>query len=201
MTAEILGGLTLGLAAGIAPGPLQALIVTATLHRGFSAGWRVAVAPLLTDALVIAVTVGLLTVVPDRVLVGLTVAGGLVVAGVGVAEIRRARAPFPAATVAAGEARDLWRGVVVNVTNPHVWIFWLLAGGPLLVRLQRTSPPAAAGFLAVFYAGLVGTKVGLAGAVAVLRRRLPERWRRHLVAGGGLLLVAGGILLVVTAIR
>jgi len=43
-------GLGLGLAAGASPGPLLTLVVSSTLARGFGAGLRVALAPVLTDA-------------------------------------------------------------------------------------------------------------------------------------------------------
>ena len=46
---ELLAGLAIGFGAGIAPGPLSALVVTTSLERGFGPGARVAIAPLLTD--------------------------------------------------------------------------------------------------------------------------------------------------------
>jgi threonine/homoserine/homoserine lactone efflux protein len=43
-------GIGLGLAAGASPGPLSALLVAVSVDRGFPAGARVAMAPLLSDA-------------------------------------------------------------------------------------------------------------------------------------------------------
>jgi len=193
---ELVTGLTLGLAAGLAPGPLQALIVTTTLHRGFGAGWRVAIAPLLTDVVIVSLSVAVLSVLPDAVLTGLTVVGGTLLVGLGVAELVRARRPLPPED-AGGSSKDLATGALVNVTNPHAWLFWVTAGGPLLIRLYRASPPTAVGFLAAFYLALVGSKVGLAAVVAAVRHQLGDRARRRLLAAGGLLLVAGGVLIVV----
>jgi len=196
VTAAVLAGLSLGLAAGLAPGPLQALIVTSTLRRGFGAGWRVAVAPLLTDAVIVAVSVALLAALPDRFLTALGIAGGLVIIGLGVAEIVRSRRPAEDDEEGRGSASDVAAGAVVNITNPHPWIFWIAAGGPLVVRLWRAEPVLALAFLVPFYATLVGAKVAIAGAVAAVRHRLGARWRRRLLAAGGILLVAGGTLLV-----
>ena len=47
----------LGFGAGISPGPLLTLVLTSTLQRGFGAGLRVALAPLLTDAPIVILAV------------------------------------------------------------------------------------------------------------------------------------------------
>jgi len=193
---ELAAGLSIGLAAGISPGPLMTLVVTATLRRGFGAGWRTAVAPLLTDAPIVVVAVAALSALPESWVRWLGLGGGFVVIAFGLWEISRGAAPLPEGEASGGSAGDVWRGVAVNALSPHPWIFWVTAGGPLLVETWREAPGGAVAFLAGFYAALVGSKIGLAGVVAAGRRRLSERWRRRLVVGGGVLLVAGGAVLV-----
>ena len=66
---DLVVALTLGLAAGVSPGPLLALVVSATLERGFGAGLRVASAPLVTDLPIILACVSVLrSVVVDSTL-------------------------------------------------------------------------------------------------------------------------------------
>jgi len=48
-------GLSLGLGAGLAPGPLLALVIRSTLQDGAAAGVRVAFSPLVTDVPIIAI--------------------------------------------------------------------------------------------------------------------------------------------------
>lgn len=190
-------GLSLGLAAGVAPGPLQTLVVTATLRRGFGAGWRIAVAPLLTDAVVVGASLAFLSFLDAAVLGTLGLVGAVLLVGLGLVEMLRAAetARVDEEDRSGGDVGDLAAGALVNLTNPHPWIFWAAAGGPLVVRLWREAPSAAFAFLAPFYLGLVGGKVGLAAVVAALRRRLSAAWRRRLAVVGGLLLVVGGLLL------
>jgi len=85
--------------------------------------------------------------------------------------------------------------VAVNVLSPHPWVFWLTAGGPLLVAAWRRGPAVGIAFVAGFYALLVGSKVVIAFLVARAGRRLGETARRRLVWTGGALLVVGGALL------
>lgn len=189
MTAFLLGA-SLGWAAGISPGPLSALVLATALRKGFAAGVRVAVAPLFTDLPVVAAGVVAAAALPGAVVAGLTLAGGVYLVWLGVAELRAAGRPVPEGTGA-----DLKRGVVVNLLSPHPWLFWMTVGGPLLVAAWRISPASAAGFLAGFYGLLIGTKVGLSALAAAGRRRLGTLWHQRLVKVGGLLLMVVGFFL------
>ena len=196
----VLAGLALGLGAGLAPGPLMALVVTTVLASGFRAGVRVAFSPLVTDAVVIAVSVLVVGALPDRATAALGVAGGLYVVWLGI-EALRDRPVAVEDPVVPGDRRTgpdpLRRGALLNLLSPHPWVFWLAVGGPLLVAAWSSSPVAAVGFLLAFYLLLVGCKVVLAAAVAGGRRHLSERGLRiaHLLAGALLLLT--GVILVV----
>ncbi len=190
---ELITAFTFGLGAGLAPGPLQAIVITSTLQRGFGAGWRVAMGPLITDAPIIALSIAVLSTLPGGALDGMAIAGGAVLIALGVWSVRTERADASEHETAAGRA-DLWRGAAVNLLNPHPWIFWLGAGAPLVLSAWRRSPALAVGVLVVFYGLLVGLKVGTAWLVAGARRRLSPMWRTRLVWLGGLLLAAGGVL-------
>lgn len=195
---ELIAGLSLGLGAGLSPGPLLALVVTTALERGFGAGLRVAIAPLITDAPIILVTVVVVSSVSDTVLRWLGIAGGGVVAAMGLWTIVAARRVDPGAEPVAPHF-DLWRGVVVNAVSPHPWIFWIGVGAPLLVTSWRTAPPRALAFLVGFYVLLVGSKIAIAWVVSRAGRRLGPTARTRLVVVGGSLLVAGGLVLAVEA--
>src|SRR5687767_2131791 len=122
---SLLLGLTLGLGAGLAPGPLLALVVGATLERGFAAGARVAAAPLVSDAPIVALCVLVLPGLPDEALALLSIAGALFVLWLAVDALREPRGDAPPS--------DLRRAAMVNALSPHPWLFWLTVGGPLLV--------------------------------------------------------------------
>lgn len=80
---QLLLGLSLGLGSGLAPGPLLALVIRSSLERGFAAGARVAVSPLLTDVPVIALAVVLAARLPMTVLGALGIGGGAFVLWLG----------------------------------------------------------------------------------------------------------------------
>lgn len=195
-------GLSMGLAAGISPGPLLLLVVTTTLRSGWRAGLLVAAAPLATDVLVVATALLVLDRVPVTALNVLGVAGGLFVVFTGVTTVRQARGAG-LATPATGPtpAEPAWvalrRAAIVNLLSPHPWIAWATALGPLVVATGRSRPVDAVVLVAGFYLMLVGAKAVVALLVAGGRRRLGDvGYRRSLLVAGALLVAAGLALLV-----
>jgi threonine/homoserine/homoserine lactone efflux protein len=199
-------GISLGLGAGVAPGPLLAVVIRSTLEGGFAAGARVACGPLLTDLPIIAVAAVLAASLPDEALAGLGLVGGLFVLWLGVEALRDLPAPVEAAvggstapaSAPVSAAGALRRGATVNLLNPHPWVFWIAVGVPVL---GDGSAGQAALFLVAFYLMLIGAKVAVAAALGAGRERLlrgaGHRWA---LRGSGVLLLAAGALLVSAAI-
>jgi threonine/homoserine/homoserine lactone efflux protein len=179
VTGYLLSGCLLGLAAGLAPGPLLALVIGESLQHGSRAGVKVALSPLISDLPVVAIT--LLAVQHlsrfTPVLAAISGLGGLLVLTIGYRTFRTQAVTLPATAPAPSHA--LAKGVAVNLCSPHPWLFWFSVGAPLLLKAAAASIPAAVGFVAIFYLLLVGAKLLLA--------RLVGRWR-GLLSGPGYLL-------------
>lgn len=196
----MLVGLGLGLAAGVSPGPLLTLVVSSTLARGFGAGLRVALAPVLTDAPIILLAILVLRDLPSAWLAWIGALGGCVVIYLGVGTLRSPLHDRESDQEASGSSLDLWRGAVVNLLNPHPWIFWTTVQGPMLIRGWRRDPVTAVVFVIVFYMAIVGSKIAIAWLVARGRHALTDRWYRGLLMGCGTLLIGMGLWLVFQAI-
>ncbi|MFH0751823.1 MAG: LysE family translocator [Chloroflexota bacterium] len=153
MLEYLASGIVLGLAAGVAPGPLLALALGQALRFGTREGLKVAAAPLLTDVPIVALATLLVATAAGTaggLLGAISLAGAAFVAYLGLETIRV-------------------RGVD--------------AGRP-------DGAPAAAAFLAGFYACLVGAKMLIAIAAGRSGGRLRGRAYRAVMATlGGLLLV------------
>jgi len=196
---SLLLGAALGLAAGISPGPLLALVVTSTLHRGLGAGLRVAVAPLLTDLPIILLALLVLRELPAGLLRGVSLAGAAFVLYLGIDTLRTARSPIEVETEPPTSRADLWRGALVNFLNPHPWLFWVTVGGPWVIGAWRRSRWEPVLYFAGFYLLIVGSKMIIAWLTAQGRTRLQGRWyQRVLIVSGGLL-VAMALLLAARA--
>ena len=192
-------GLSLGLGAGLAPGPLLALVIRTALQDGAAAGVRVAFSPLVTDVPIILVAVLLAASLPEEVLGALGVAGGAFVVWLGIEALREDPAAAEAAAGAAAPQRDILRGALTNALSPHPWVFWLTVGAPILAQGDATD---AALFLAAFYLLLIGAKVVLALGVGAGRERLMQgRGYVLLLRASAVLLLATGVLLAVEGVH
>ena len=192
-------GLSLGLGAGVAPGPLLALVIRSTLQDGVAAGVRVAFSPLLTDVPIILVAVLLAASLPEAALGVLGVLGGMFVIWLGIEALRDEPAPAEAAAGAAEPQRDLLRGAVTNALSPHPWLFWVTVGAPILAQGGVAD---AALFLGAFYLLLIGAKVLIAVTLGAGRERLAQgRGYAALLRASALLLLATGVVLAIEGVR
>ena len=167
-------GLLLGLSAGLAPGPLLALVLAETLAHGVRAGLRVALAPLLTDLPIVAVSLLLLSrlAAAPGVLGALSLLGAALVFWFGIQNLRARPVPTLPENL---RPHSLRKGVLVNFLSPHPYLFWLGVGGPAVIRAAQDSTLWAASFIAGFYTLLVGSKMVLAIAAGRSRGLLSSR--------------------------
>lgn len=193
MIPYLFAGLNFGFAAGISPGPLATLVITRTLERGLGAGLRVAMAPLITDSVIILVTFFFVTALPPWGVTFLSVTGSLYILYLAweiIQSARTATLAVGAGVVEGSAGGDLGRGVLVNLLSPSPWLFWIAVGSPTLAKAATVVGPAGiVVYLLGFYLMLVGGKMGLAVAVAGGRRFLTDRWYRRLLIASALLLV------------
>ena len=190
-------GVSLGIGAGVTPGPLLGLVITETLRNGWRAGVSVALAPLVGDVFVIACCLILLAQLPSVVFGLLSVGGGFYVLFLGWETLQTLpTAAVPTVAHTEHVLQSLRRGLAVNLLNPHPYLFWLTVGGPLVMQSYAHSAfGAIVTFLSGFYGCLVGSKVLLALLVHSGRARLQSRgYRLTLQISGGLLLVLGAML-------
>ena len=161
--------ISLGLGAGITPGPLSSLVIQESLRSGWKSGACVALAPPVADVLIVGLVLTLRTLVPMEREAG----------GVGSVLL------------------SFRKGLLVNLLNPHPYIFWLTVGGPLVTDNARHDMwlPIMA-FLLGFYGCLVGSKVLIAVLVHGGRARLHGRGYRIALRLSGVSLLLFGLLLI-----
>jgi threonine/homoserine/homoserine lactone efflux protein len=168
----------------------MALVLAQAVRFGTREGLKVAAAPLITDVPIVVLAtalVGLAAGVAAGLLGAISLVGAGFVAWIGIGSIRTTGVEAGRPDAA---PRSWTRGAVVNALSPHPWLFWITVGAPYLIRASGDGPPAAAAFLAGFYACLVGAKMLLAVVAGATGGRLRGgAYRAVMVVLGGLLLV------------
>lgn len=166
-----ISGIVLGFTAGVAPGPLLALVVSQVLSHGIKEGVKVALAPLITDVPIIMATfvIGAQFAVDSPVLALLSVLGAIYICWLA----------WESLTIAPVEQSDPARlphsfkkGIMTNFLNPHPYLFWVTVGTPLLVKSWAIKPANTVLWLFGFYGMLVGSKIMLSILVGHWRKLL-----------------------------
>ena len=199
MMTALATGMFLGVSCGLAPGPLLALVLAQTLRHGGREGCKIALTPLVTDAPIIVVTLGLAARLAQlRPLLGLVaIAGGLFVMFLAWDSFRPAHLDTE---VAPDPPRSWFKGTLTNLLSPYPWLFWLTAGATILAKAIARGWLVAVAFLVGFYSLLVGSKVLIAlmagrsrGLLAGMSYRVVMRVLAALLACFALLLFREGL--------
>ena len=168
MLSSLLTGGSLGLAGGIAPGPLTVLVLTQTLRHGTWEGARVSLAPIITDGplLILSATVATVLVEFDLIFGVIGVIGAVFLFWLGVESFQSRGVELDALEPPQG---GVIKAILTNLLNPHPYIFWVAIGGPLIAQAWENSVGAVLAFLVGFFGALCGAKVMLAVLVGRAR--------------------------------
>ena len=175
MWSYFLLGAGFAFAAAVQPGPFLTFLIAETLHRGWRRTVPAALAPLLSDAPIIAAALLVLTQVPDEMVRYLHFAGALFL-------FYLTRAAWlswrrPATTEETGDRavqRTVFKAALVNFLNPNPWLAWSLVLGPLFLKGYREQPAQGLALLVGFYLTMIVSLVGLVTVFAFARRLGPR---------------------------
>lgn len=151
----------MGLAAGIAPGPLLVLVVSETLKGNRVNGILIALSPLITDLPIILVSVYLLSLFSNtNLILGiLSVFGGIFLLYLGIQNFRVHDKERPPEV---NYRNTIKSGVITNLLSPHPYIFWLTVGAPTVFKSVKVDSASPFFFITGFYIFLIGSKVAVA---------------------------------------
>jgi threonine/homoserine/homoserine lactone efflux protein len=205
MLTALFAGLSIGLGSGVAPGPLTGMAISTTLRSGLGAGLRIAIAPLISDSVIIVLSLTLVSQLPDGAITILGIVGAIVVAAFGI-EILWSAYNMGTTELDLGSQKPtkliklpvVVQGALINFVNPAPWIFWITAGSTILIAFWRESPAQAVIFLFTFYLALVGAKVAIVFALAASRHRMNAQTYRLILTASGILLLVTAVVLVIT---
>ncbi len=194
MLKSLIAGVVLGSSSGFSPGPLSTLVITQTLQHGTREGLKVALAPLITDVPIVAVSLLVLSRLAEsgRALGAVSLIGACFVVFLA---WKSFCAQPPETEAAASAPRSVWKGTLVNFLSPNPYLFWMTVGAPTTVGAWQRSAAAAALFVAAFYVMLVGGKCAMAVLVGRTRHFITGRIYGVIMKGlGALLLLYAGAL-------
>jgi threonine/homoserine/homoserine lactone efflux protein len=148
-------GVSLGVAVAVAPGPLQAYLLTQTRRWGVRRTWPLILAPVISDIPIIALVLLALAWLPEWALRGLQIAGGLLLLYLAYEQYQSHNTPHAAPPPPQAATSTFLKAVLLNALSPGPYIFWTTIAGPLFWRAWAIEPTQAVLFLASFGLALV----------------------------------------------
>jgi len=191
----LISGIFFGLAAGISPGPLLALVFSETLKFGKWEGIKIAVSPLISDLpIVLFVLFILLNLVNNSFVVGIiSLFGACYLIYLGFENLRVNIDRFE---VKLARKDALKRGVIANLLSPHPYLFWLSIGGSMVFKSLDVDVSATVLFVLGFYSLLIGSKVSVALIVEKSRAFIKSKHYLYIVRALGIALIVFALIFV-----
>ena len=148
--ALIVAGISLGVIEGIKPGPLLAMVIRETLSGSLRAGIRTAAAPIFTDGPLIIISLFAATWFASNptILALISILGSIFLMKMGLECF--SMNPPTLENDNYDYTTSFRRGILTNLLNPNVYIFWFLIGGPLMARAAIQEPLAPIGYAISF---------------------------------------------------
>ena len=168
-------GVALGVIEGIKPGPLLTMVIRETLSGGLRAGVWTAAAPIFTDGPLIIVSLLAASWISTRpsILIVISILGAAYLLKMG---LECFSIEPPSSDLAEVDVSDSFkRGVLPNLLNPNVYIFWFLIGGPLMASVADEEPLAPVAYAVTFLVSIIIVKSIIALAFDRTRGNLSRR--------------------------
>jgi threonine/homoserine/homoserine lactone efflux protein len=184
----LITGLVLGITAGIVPGPLMALLISETLKGNFRNGVLIAITPIITDIPLIILLLFFYKQVLDlNTLIKITsFLGSLALFYYGFKDLFLNK---PHINLNENTTKTLKKGIIVNVLNPHAYIFWGLIGVP---QILKGSFLEGILFLISFFTGISSTMLLIAFITAKSKEFLESKYYIFMIKFSGFTLILFG---------
>ena len=184
-----IAGATLGIVEGIKPGPLLTMVIRETLSGGLRAGLWTAAAPIFTDGplVIFSLFAAAWIATNPSVLLAITLAGAIFLAQMGYECF--GLDPPNMDEDAPPPTGSFLRGVITNLLNPNVYVFWFLIGGPLMASAADEEILAPIAYAITFLVTIMLTKATIAYAIHRASGNISATVYRRLLAICGLVMI------------
>ncbi len=191
----LLYGILLGLAQGLTPGPLITLIFSETLKHGKKEGLKIAISPLITDSLIVSLSLLILSNLAGyTIIIGIiSLFGACYLIYLGIENLRIKIDKF---TLEPAKKDALKRGIIANFLSPHPYLFWLSIGGPTILESAHIGISATVLFIAGIYTTLIGSKITVTLIVDKSKTLLKSKYYIYAVRVLGIVLILFALLFI-----
>jgi threonine/homoserine/homoserine lactone efflux protein len=203
LTIEILKALLLGFSVGLTgalvPGPMLFATIEISLKKGWLTGpWVVFGHMIVEVVLYILILLGAASLVDSGMISAIFLVGGLSLLAFGLLTLKDARAAASSARISQDSSglkltsSPTLIGLITSVSNPYFWIWWLTAGGALVLKEYELGIITAAAYMLGHWTADLSWFTVVSGSFSHGKNLLSQNMHRYILYTCGIFLVIFG---------
>ena len=196
----LLLGFSVGLTGALVPGPMLFATIEISLKKGWLAGPQVVFGHMLVEAvLYLLIILGAASLVASSMISVIFLLGGLSLLIFGLLTLKDARATTSSAQISQNFSslklisNPSLVGLVTSVSNPYFWIWWLTAGGALILKEYELGIIIAMAYMIGHWAADLGWFTAVSGSFGRGKNLLSQEMHRYILYTCGIFLVIFGL--------
>lgn len=193
-------GLSVGLTGALVPGPMLFATIEISLKKGWLAGPQVVLGHMIVEVvLYVMILLGAASLVDSGTISTIFLIGGLSLSVFGLFTLKDARDTASSAQISKDSpslkltSSPTLSGLVTSVSNPYFWIWWLTAGGALVLKEYELGIVIAAAYMLGHWTADLSWFTAVSGSFSRGKNLLSQKMHKYILYICGTFLVFFGL--------
>jgi len=196
----LLLGFSVGLTGALVPGPMLFATIKISLKKGWLAGPHVVFGHMLVESVIyLLVLLGAASLVDSGMISLIFLIGGLSLLVFGLLTLKEARASASSSQISQDSSglklvsNPALIGLVTSVSNPYFWIWWLTAGGALVLKEYELGTLISTAYMLGHWTADLSWFTAVSGSFGHSKTLLSQKMYRYILYICGIFLVIFGL--------
>ncbi len=196
----LLLGFSVGLTGALVPGPMLFATIEISLKKGWLAGPQVVSGHMVVElVLYVLILLGAASFVGSSMISAIFLIGGFSLLVFGLLTLKDARAAASSTRVSQDSSglkltsSPALIGLITSVSNPYFWIWWLTAGGALVLKAYELGILIAMAYMLGHWTADLSWFTAVSGSFGRGKALLSQRMHRYILYICGIFLVIFGL--------
>ncbi len=193
-------GLSVGLTGALVPGPMLFATIEISLKKGWLVGPQVVLGHMIVEVVLYAlILLGAASLVESGMISTIFFIGGLSLLVFGLLTLKDARATASSAQISQDSSglkltsSPTLIGLATSVSNPYFWIWWLTAGGALVLKEYELGIIIAVAYMFGHWTADLSWFTAVSGSFSRGKKLLSQKMHKYILYSCGISLVLFGL--------
>jgi threonine/homoserine/homoserine lactone efflux protein len=193
-------GLSVGLTGALVPGPMLFATIEVSLKKSWLAGPQVVLGHMIVEVVFyVLILLGAASLVDSDTISAIFLIGGLSLLVFGLLTLKNARNAVSSAQIFQDSSGlkltsdPTLIGLTTSISNPYFWIWWLTAGGALVLKEYELGIVIAVAYMLGHWTADLSWFTAVSGSFSGGKKLLSQKMHRYILYTCGIFLVFFGL--------